>query len=414
MGLGKSILAASVLALSLTAQRANADWPQWRGVARDGHADSTLLPPPAEQPWNAAWKISIGPGHSSPIISGERVYFLDEHESEEVAHAVDLATGKKVWDKPFSRSSGDEWGSGPRSTPFADADSLYVQSCVGQFARLNIKDGSVVWQTSFEKDFGVPFLGSKAGEGTASRRGNNGSGLAVGDLVILPVGKTDGATLVAFAKADGKIRWKVGTEEAAYSSLVSADLAGRGVVIGLMADSLMIVDRVSGQLLAKQALRTSAKRHAASPVVVGNTVVVNSHTFGTIAFEASTDASGFRFSEKWRNTDAKVNLATFVSYDGSLFDQGPQRDYICLDASTGKQRWSIPEFGKDYASSILVGKNLMVLTDQGELVWFAAGREAPVAVQRRQLTGKTWSHPAVSGKWFVVRDQRELAAYLLQ
>ncbi len=391
-----------------------ADWPQWRGVARDGHSDATLLPPAPEQPWIASWKIPVGSGHSSPIISGQTVCFLDEQDGQEVAHAIELATGKSIWAKPFSRASGDEWGSGPRSTPFADSDSLYVQSCVGQFARLNLKDGSVVWQTSFEKDFDVPFLGSKAGEGTASRRGNNGSGLVIDDLVIVPVGKTEGATLVAFSKSDGKIRWKTGNEEAAYSSLITADLAGRAVVIGLMADSLMIVDRVSGQLLAKQPLKTNAKRHAASPVVIGNTVVVNSHTFGTIAFEASGDAAAFKFIEKWRNTDAKVNLATYVSYGGSLFNQGAQHDFICLDAATGKQRWSLPNFGKEYSSSILAGKNLIVLTDLGELVWFAATTDLPGSVQRRQLTGKTWSHPAVSGKWLVVRDPRELAAYLLQ
>ena len=79
---------------------------------------------------------------------------------------------------------------------------------------------------SIEKDFGVKFLGSKANEGTSARRGNNGSAVVDGDAVIVPVGSTNGATLVCFDKGGGKVLWKAGDDEAAYSSPVVATLAG--------------------------------------------------------------------------------------------------------------------------------------------------------------------------------------------
>ena len=44
------------------------------------------------------------------------------------------------------------------------------------------------------------FLGSKANEGTASRRGNNGSGVIYQDEIVLPVGNVNGASLVAFER----------------------------------------------------------------------------------------------------------------------------------------------------------------------------------------------------------------------
>ncbi|MSU64044.1 MAG: hypothetical protein EXS31_16900 [Pedosphaera sp.] len=69
-----------------------------------------------------------------------------------------------------------------------------------------------MWKKSFEADFGVKFLGSKANEGTASHRGNNGSALVDGDGVILPVGSTNGASLVCFDKLTGKTLWKCGSE----------------------------------------------------------------------------------------------------------------------------------------------------------------------------------------------------------
>jgi hypothetical protein len=80
---------------------------------------------------------------------------------------------------------------------------------------VKLADGKAVWGTSFEKDFGVKFLGSKANEGTATRRGNNGSGVVDGDAVIVPVGSTEGATLVCFDKLNGKVLWKFGNDEAA-------------------------------------------------------------------------------------------------------------------------------------------------------------------------------------------------------
>src|SRR5437773_2016625 len=87
-------------------------------------------------------------------------------------------------------------------------------------------DGKTVWQTSFEKDFGVKFLGSKASEGTSTRRGNNGSGVIDGTRLILPVGSTQGASLVGFDKFTGQVLWKSGNDEAAYSSFMVGTIAG--------------------------------------------------------------------------------------------------------------------------------------------------------------------------------------------
>ena len=81
---------------------------------------------------------------------------------------------------------------------------------------MGLADGKKLWGVNFEKDFAVRFLGSKAREGTASRRGNNGSVIVDADGVIVPVGNTNGASLVCFDKLTGKVIWKSGDDEAAY------------------------------------------------------------------------------------------------------------------------------------------------------------------------------------------------------
>lgn len=402
--------------LSILLARAG-DWPQWRGPARDGHAtaDTSATLSLSNEPV-AVWKLTVGGGFSSPIVAGGKLAYLDEKNGQEVAHLLDAATGHEIWAKPYGESFGDEWGTGPRSTPLLDGDRLYVQSCRGEFRCLSLADGRVIWSASFEKDFGVKFLGNRANEGTASRRGNNGSGVIDGGCIVVPVGSTQGASLVCFDKHTGKVLWKSGSDEAAYSSFMTATFAGLRQVVALTGDSLLGADLRDGRILWRVPLRTAAKRHAASPVIVGDTVVVNSHTLGMLCFRVTREGDEWKAVEAWASRALKINLATPVLLDGHLYCLGPDRDYVCVEAATGRLRWSQPGFGqgrKDYASTITVGKNLLVLTESGTLVLLAANPEKVVELGRAQACGNTWAHPAYADGKLYVRDGRSMACFNL-
>ena len=62
----------------------------------------------------------------------------------------------------------------------------------------------------------------------------------------------------------------------------------------------------------------------------------------------------------------------------------------------------------DYASTIAVGKNLLVLTYDGQLVLMVASPEHYTELGRVQVCGKTWSHPAFADGKLYVRDGRDL------
>ena len=384
------------------------DWPQWLGPTRN--AVAPVGTPLASLPANLkpVWKIQIGGGHSGPIVAGGKLVYLDENGEKEVAHLIDAASGKEIWRTPFASMYQDEWGAGPRSTPTIDGDRVYVQSCNGEFRCLNLADGKRVWGTSFEKDFGVVFVGSKANEGTARRRGNNGSGVIDDHRIVLPVGSTTGASLVCFDKRTGAVFWKTGEDEAAYSSLMMATLAGVRQVVAFTADALVGADLRDGKILWREALKTNAKRHAASPVILGDTVLVNSHTFGTVAFRITKAGDGLKSERAWLNVDLKINLATPVVVGDYLFSQGPTKNFVCIEAQTGKQRWAQDGFGKEYSSTLAIGKNLLVLTDLGELVLVAANPDKYVELGRQQICGKTWSFPAFADGRLYVRDTKEL------
>lgn len=87
-----------VLPLLLTvASLSAADWPQWRGPARDGLVSA--LAPRAAWPktLQSGWKMPVGSGHSSPVVVGDRVFVFAREGDEEVVQALALATGKRLW-----------------------------------------------------------------------------------------------------------------------------------------------------------------------------------------------------------------------------------------------------------------------------------------------------------------------------
>jgi outer membrane protein assembly factor BamB len=388
------------------------DWPQWRGPSRTGYAAADALAPTAlPRELKPLWKISVGGGFSAPIVSGDKLVYLDEQQGKETAHLLEAATGKELWHVEYAAAFQDEWGIGPRATPIIDEDRLYVQSCDGEFRCLDLKDGKTIWRTNYEKDFGVKFVGSKANSGTASRRGNNGSGVIDGDRIVLPVGSTEGASLVCFDKKTGKVLWKSGDDEAAYSSFMIGTLGGVKQVVALTADALLGADLANGKILWRVPLKTNAKRHAASPVIGDDTVMVNSHTFGLIRYKISRDSGGLKATEDWANRDLKINLATPVVVGKHLYCQGPDKDYICADATSGELKWSQPGFGagkKDYSSTIVVGANLLVLTEDGTLLLLEANPAKYRELGRLQVCGNTWSFPAYAEGRLFVRDGRQL------
>ena len=390
-----------MLAISLQA----GDWPQWRGPDRTGHvAEAERVPTALSPSPKVEWKIEIGGGFSSPVVAQGKLVYQDGREGREWVHAIDAKSGKEIWNEAYADIYQDEWGPGPRSTPIIDGERVYVQSCNGEFRCLNLADGKTIWGKSFDRDYGVKFLGSKAQEGTASRRGNDGCGVIDGERIFLPVGSTRGATVVCFDKKTGKELWRAGNDEAAYSSLLVANLAGVRQVVAFTAEALMGLRIGDGKIMWRVPLRTDAKRHAATPVILGDTVMVNSHTIGLLCFKITEEGDRQKATQLWANRELKINLASPVLVGNYLYDQGAGKNYVCVDALTGKQMWSAEGFGDKLSVTIAAGKNLLVQTDKGELVLVAADPAKYTEIGRAQVCGKAWSSPAYADGKLYVRE----------
>ncbi len=406
------------LASILPCLTASADWPQWRGPNRDGAVIDTSRTltalPKATAP---IWKLDVGKGQASPVISGTTLIYLDEQNAKETANAVDVTTGKLLWSVPFADSVdfSNTYGPGPRCTPMIDGDKAYVQSCNGEFRCLSLKDGKTIWQTSFAKDFGATFFLNtntpEAKETAARRHGNNGSGIIDGNRLFLPVGSPEGGSLVCFDKNTGKVLWKAGQDNAAYSSMVVATLSGVKQVVWFSADALMGADVNSGKVLWRVPLKSGAKRHIVTPIIDGDTVTVASHSIGLIKFRISKSGNGLQATEEWRNPTLKINIATPVLVKGHLYGLGPgsRTEFLCIDFKTGQVKWNQPGFG-DYASVMCFQDKLLVMSDAGELRLLQADPTKYDELGRLQACGKTWSFPAYSEGKLYVRDGSKLFA----
>ena len=419
-GMKSPRLLTAALLLAVVIPAGAADWPQWRGPARDGQA------PPGKTALNALpkevkalWSIAVGNGQASPVIAGGRVVYLDEQQGQETAHAVELATGKELWHAAFDQSEqfANNYGTGPRCTPLVEGDRVYVQSCRGEFRCLSAVDGKTIWRTSFEKDWGATFFGNKkenapeAKETAARRHGHNGSAVIDGDRIFVPVGSPTKGTLVAFDKATGKVLWTVGSDNTAYSSVMVATLGGTRQAVHLTADSLMGVNVASGKLLWRAPVKTGAKRHVLTPLIVGDTVTIASSSVGLTKFEIKQEGGVFKITEAWKNDRLKITLATPVLVGGHLYGlgQGSKTDFVCVDFNTGEVKWTQPGF-VDYAAVIAVGDRLLVQSSSGELLLLRANPQKFEELGRTQACGNTWSHPAFADGRLVLRDKRQLFA----
>jgi len=86
-----------------------ADWPQWRGVDRNGHSRETgLLPTWPDRGPSTVWQIdTIGEGYSSLAVTGGRIYTQGNVDGKGTIFCLSEKDGSTLWSvTPPAESSG--------------------------------------------------------------------------------------------------------------------------------------------------------------------------------------------------------------------------------------------------------------------------------------------------------------------
>src|SRR5512133_3650695 len=98
-----ALLVALVFASSLNCL-ANDEWSQFRGPNGTGVSETKGLPTEFGPNKNVAWKTELPPGHSSPVLTRDRI-FVTAHTKEKLfVISLDRQTGKILWQKEAPRA----------------------------------------------------------------------------------------------------------------------------------------------------------------------------------------------------------------------------------------------------------------------------------------------------------------------
>lgn len=187
-----------LLALLLTTFVSGEEWSQFRGPNGTGVSATTGLPDTFGPAKNVVWKTELPSGHSSPVLTNDRIFVTGHVKEKLFVIALDRQSGKLLWQKevPRMREGRLQNVNGPASaTPVTDGSNVYV--FFQDFGMLSFdRDGKERWRLPLGP-FNM-FYGFGA------------SPILVDDKVILPVDQDYPTSyLIAVDKNSGKVRWKV-------------------------------------------------------------------------------------------------------------------------------------------------------------------------------------------------------------
>jgi outer membrane protein assembly factor BamB len=194
-------LVASMLALGPTRVGAE-DWTQFRGPNGSGVSASTGLPEKFGPDKNVIWKTALPPGHSSPVLTRDRI-FVTAHGVEKENYkllvlCLDRPSGKLLWQRevPRAHTGRLQLVNGPASpSPVTDGSNVYVF-----FQEFGLISYDAAGKERWELPLG-PFN---------MFYGFGASPILVDDKVVLPVDQDSPSSyLIAVDKNSGKVRWKV-------------------------------------------------------------------------------------------------------------------------------------------------------------------------------------------------------------
>src|SRR5262245_51369402 len=145
----------AILLLCLAVPLCAEDWPQWRGLHRDGiWHEAGILDSFPTGGLKILWRVPVGTGFSSPSVAQDKVYVTDSHvtrtNARENVRCLNAATGKPIWTHTYDVVY-PEYGAdpahpfGPVATPVITDGKVYTFGRMSHLLCLNALTGTVLW-----------------------------------------------------------------------------------------------------------------------------------------------------------------------------------------------------------------------------------------------------------------------------
>jgi outer membrane protein assembly factor BamB len=395
---------------------AGADWPQFRGPTGNGISPDHGLPVTWGPGKNVLWKTRLpGPGISSPIVWGDRVFVAcytghgvggpggDVKDLRRHLLCMERATGNVLWQKdvptklPETKFNNYLKQHGyVSSTPATDGERVYVF-----FGRTGVLafdfDGRLLWQT--EVGTGLNSWGSAS------------SPVLYRDLVLVNASVECGA-LLALDRRSGKEVWRAkGVRDSWSTPLLVVVTGGKEEVVINTTGELLAFDAGTGARLwdCEQVVSSTP---ATTPVARDGIVYTMSSGFGgqgqAIAVRAGGRGDVSQTHVLWRQK-VGANLCSPLLYGDHLYWVSGQA--VCLRADTGAvvYRQRLYDTRNEYGSPVACDGKIFAFTHrQGTFVLAAGPRFEQLAHNDLEDDGFFGASPAVSNGQVFVRSNEYL------
>jgi outer membrane protein assembly factor BamB len=408
----QSLTAGLILAATLiqTCNAVAADWPQWRGAARnDLSKEAGLLKAWPEGGPALTWKATgLGAGYSGIAVVGDRIYTVGDKEGSACLLALNAADGKVVWSTPFGKAGAPGWGgfTGPRCTPTVEGDRVYGLAQFGDIVCAQIADGKKVWSKHMVDDLG----------GVLPEWGFSESALVDGAQVVFTPGGSKG-TLAALNKATGEVVWRTQdwTDATHYSSIILEEIGGVRQYIQLTAASVAGVSPKDGKVLWKAA-RKGATAVIPTPIYADNHVYVTSgYGIGCNLFKVTESGGTFQATQVYANKVMVNHHGGVIKVGDHLYGHSEGKGWTCQNFKTGEATWAEKDKLKKGAVAYADGMLYCREEDSGTVALLEASptgyNEKGRFKQPERAKEKAWTHPVVCNGKLYLRDQDLLFCY---
>ena len=403
--------------LLLLSAIARAEWPQFLGPQRAGHASESepALPEEFLSELPVLWSHDVGSGFSGPVVSAGKVVIFHRIENAVVVESLNVTNGKVLWKFTAPTDYSDSFGmsDGPRGTPVIADGRVYAHGADGMLFALDFGSGKLLWKFDSQAETRSPsgFFGRAC------------SPLVVGDKVILTPGGTHlgkPAGVIAIEAATGKLLWQSVEDEASYSSPI---LYGPGTAPRLlcwMRNDLWALDAATGKVRQHRRLRSEmdASVNAATPIAIGGGNFLLSAGYGVGASVWALEPDDEAFEPRSPGQDLiESHYSTPVFAGRHVYGfhdrQETGQRLRCVDVAGAKVHWESPKVPGGHV--ILVRDKLIAVTEQGE-AWIV--RASPQKFEQLHvsqiLRAGHRSPPAFSAGVLYARDAERLVALRLR
>ena len=400
---------ASVLSLAALGTPA-ADWPQFRGPNRDGHAQGgpeLLEAWPDEGPPRLWVYEGLGEGYSSAAVTADSVYLTGIEEGDGWVYALDL-DGNLRWKSSYGRDWSRSYR-GARTTPTVRNGKLYVMSGYGRAVCFDARSGAEIWAVDTQKTFGARNI----------TWGITESPLVLDDKAIFTPGGPD-AGVVALHPDTGETLWTTPdvNDVSGYCSPILIRRGGRDIIVQLTGETLVGIQADNGELLWREARRPtpSHKIQAVAPVYDDGRLYVTAGYGGERGEMYRLSEDGTRLTRQWRDANLDCQHGGVVLIEGRIYgasDRNHRNQWLCLNLEDGAVLAKMRGVGK--GSVVQAGGRLYTLGENGTMGLVDPDPENFRLISSFKVPsggrGPHWAHPSIADGRLYVRHAARLFVY---